>query len=82
MSFTLGGVLHTIHGTLKLIKGEFWLEPSSGKAGGELVVNGASGDSGSHVRDSRMEKNILQADLYPEIKFTPNRIDSVSAKAL
>jgi polyisoprenoid-binding protein YceI len=75
VNFTLGDVLHTVHGTFKLTKGDLWFEPSSSKAGGELVVNGASGDSGSHARDSRMEKNILQADLYPEIKFAPNRIE-------
>src|SRR6185437_15666413 len=54
--FLLGDVLHTVHGTFKLTKGDLWFDPSSCKAGGTLVVNGAIGESGSHARDSRMKK--------------------------
>ncbi|HEX4750834.1 MAG TPA: YceI family protein [Bryobacteraceae bacterium] len=75
VNFSVGDVLHTVHGTFQLTKGNLWFDPTSGKAGGELVVNGASGDSGSHARDSRMTKNILQAAIYPEIEFVPDRID-------
>ncbi len=75
VNFTLGDVLHTVHGTFQLTKGELWLDPTSCKAGGTLIVNGASGDSGSHARDSRMSRNILEASLYPQITFTPDRID-------
>jgi polyisoprenoid-binding protein YceI len=75
VSFMLGDVLHTVHGTFKLAKGDLWFDPSSCKAGGTLAVNGASGDSGSHVRDSRMNKQILQSDIYPEITFRPDRIE-------
>ena len=75
VNFTVGDVLHTVHGTFQLTKGDLWFDPTSGKAGGMLVVNGASGHSGSHARDSRMNKNILQSEIYPEITFTPDRID-------
>jgi polyisoprenoid-binding protein YceI len=75
VNFTLDDVLHTVHGTFKLRKGDLWFDPSSGKAGGTLVVNGASGDSGSHARDSRMNKRILESDIYPEITFTPEHIE-------
>lgn len=75
VNFLVGDVLHTVHGTFKLTKGDLWFDPSSGKAGGVLVVNGASGDSGSHARDSRMKKKILESDIYPEITFTPDRIE-------
>ena len=64
-----------MHGTFKLTKGDLWFDPSSGKTGGTLVVNGASGDSGSHARDSRTKKKILESDIYPEITFTPGRIE-------
>ena len=75
VNFTLGDVLHTVHGTFKLTKGEMWFDPVACKAGGTLVVNGASGDSGSEARDSRMNKKILESGIYPEITFTPDRID-------
>lgn len=73
--FTVGDVLHTVNGTFQLTRGEMWFEPSSGGAGGQIVVNAESGNSGSHARDGRMEKNVLQAKLYPEIVFAPDHIE-------
>ena len=73
--FTLGDVLHTVHGTFKFRRGDLWFDPSTGKAGGQLVVDAASGESGNHARDSRMSKNFLQTDRYPGITFTPDRIE-------
>ncbi len=74
INFTLSDFLHTVHGTFKLTKGDFWFDLSSGEAGGGLIVSSGSGDSGSHARDSRMDKNILQTDVYPLITFTPDRV--------
>lgn len=81
VNFTVGDVLHTVHGTFQLTRGSLWFDLESSKAGGEVVVNGASGDSGSHARDSRMTKNILEAAIYPEIKFVPDRIDGAVSLA-
>lgn len=75
VNFTLSDVLHTVHGTFQLTKGDLWFDPASSSAGGTIVVNGASGNSGSHARDSRMNRNILQSNIYPEITFTPDRIE-------
>lgn len=75
VNFTVGDVLHTVHGTFQLTKGDLWFDPTSSKAGGMLVVNGESGNSGSHARDSRMNKNILESRTYPEITFQPDRIE-------
>jgi hypothetical protein len=38
---------------------------------GDVVVNAASGSSGSSARDSRMTRQILEAQRYPEIHFMP-----------
>ncbi|MDQ2712155.1 MAG: YceI family protein [Acidobacteriota bacterium] len=75
VNFTLSDVLHTVHGVFRLTKGDFWVDPPTGKAGGEMIVGAATGDSGSHSRDGRMKKNILQTDQYSEITFRPDRID-------
>ncbi len=75
VNFTLADVLHTVHGTFKLMKGDLCFDPMLSTAGGTLVVSGASGTSESHARDSRMHKNILESDIYPEITFLPDRID-------
>lgn len=79
VNFTLGDVLHTVHGAFKVKGGAIEFDPSTGKASGEVVVDAASGDSGSGARDSRMKKNILEAQKYPDIVFRPDRVDGAVA---
>jgi polyisoprenoid-binding protein YceI len=74
VEFTLGDVLHTVHGKFALRRGNIHLDPVSGNASGELVVDAASGDSGSHARDRRMHANVLESGRYPEIVFRPDRV--------
>ena len=75
VEFTLGDVLHTVHGTFKVKSGVIRFDPATGEANGEMVVDAASGDSGSGARDRRMHKNILESKRYPEIVFVPNRVE-------
>ena len=74
VSFTLGGVLHTVHGTFKLERGTVKFDPASGRASGLVVVDATSGDSGSHARDHKMHKDILESAQYPEITFAPEKL--------
>ena len=74
VEFTLGDVLHTVHGTFKLRRGSIVFDPVTGKAGGSIVVDARSGDSGSSARDKRMHKNILESERFPEIAFVPDRV--------
>ncbi len=73
--YTVDSTLHTVHGTFKLKHGDLWFDRTSGKAGGSLVVDAASGDSGSGARDGRMHKNVLDSAKYPEVTFVPDRIE-------
>jgi polyisoprenoid-binding protein YceI len=75
VSFTLGDVLHTVHGTFALKHGRLRFDPETGKASGEIVVDAGSGQSGSPARDRRMHANILESAKYPEIVFHPDRVD-------
>ncbi len=75
VEFTLGDVLHTVHGTFQLKRGDLRFDPDSGRLSGELVVDATSGDSGSRARDRRMHKSVLESDRYPEIVFRPDRVD-------
>ncbi len=75
VQFTLHDVLHTVHGTFQLKSGSIHFDPDSGKASGEIVVDVASGASGSDARDHRMHKEILQSQRYPLATFTPDRVD-------
>ena|SRR5579871_1589246 len=78
VKFTLGDVLHTVHGTFKVKHGALQLEPG-GKMSGEIVVDAASGDSGNGMRDRKMNKEVLESALYPEIRFRPDRVEGAVA---
>jgi polyisoprenoid-binding protein YceI len=75
VKFTLGDVLHTVHGTFQLKRGSLEYEQASGKISGEIVVDAGSGASGSGMRDRKMNKEVLESNRYPEIAFRPDRID-------
>ena len=82
VTFTLGDVLHTVHGNFKLKSGTIEFDPLTRKAGGAVIVDLASGSSGSGARDRRMQKDILESQRYPEAVFTPDRVDGQFAPAL
>ncbi|HTS26532.1 MAG TPA: YceI family protein [Bryobacteraceae bacterium] len=75
VEFTLGDLLHTVHGTFVMTRGTIRFDSATGKASGELVVDAASGASGSDGRDKRMHRNILESVVFPEIVFRPDRVD-------
>jgi polyisoprenoid-binding protein YceI len=75
VNWTLGDVLHTVHGTFKLKCGEIVFDTGSGKASGDVVVDAASGQSGSSARDGRMHKSVLESAKYPEIAFSPDHVE-------
>jgi polyisoprenoid-binding protein YceI len=75
VEFTLADVLHTVHGSFLLKRGNLRFDTVTGKASGELVVDAASGNSGSGARDRGMHKNVLESARYPEIVFRPNRVE-------
>ena len=67
--------LHTVHGTFNFKSGSIHFDPSTGKAGGEILVFATSGESGSDGRDKRMHKEILETAKYPEVIFHPTQIE-------
>ena len=75
IEWTLSDVLHAVHGTFELKRGSIRFDPESGKAGGEVVVDTASGESGSPARDKRMHKNVLESSRYADAVFTPDRLE-------
>jgi len=79
VNFTLADVLHTVRGSFKLKRGALQFDPASGKLAGEIVVDAASGDSGSGMRDRKMHREVLESARYPEIAFRPDRIQGAVA---
>src|SRR5271165_6470169 len=74
VDWTLGDVLHTVHGTFKLKSGNIVFDSKTGDASGQIVVDATSGESGNHTRDGKMQKEILESGRYPEIVFVPKHV--------
>ena len=71
IEFRLPGTLHTTHGTFKLERATIIADPATGKAGGSIVVDARSGNTGIGARDNDMRDSVLEAQRYPEITFDP-----------
>ncbi|MGH9727476.1 MAG: YceI family protein [Candidatus Acidiferrales bacterium] len=74
IAFTVGAVLHTVEGTFKLKNGAIQFNPATGEAGGEIIVDGTTGETGNDSRDRKMHKSVLESATYPEIVFVPRRV--------
>jgi YceI-like domain len=72
--YSVSSSLHTVHGTFALKRGMLRFEPATGKAYGEIVVDAASGQSGSDSRDKKMHKEVLESSRFTEIIFRPDRV--------
>jgi polyisoprenoid-binding protein YceI len=74
VSFTLGDVLHTVHGSFKLKQGDVAYDFPTTTVHGALVIDATSGQSGNNSRDRKMHREILESSRYPEIIFRPDRV--------
>ena len=75
IQFTLTDPLHTVNGAFNLKRGEIEFDTDTGKASGQVIVDVASGNSGSDARDSRMHEHVLESKKFPEATFTPDRVE-------
>jgi polyisoprenoid-binding protein YceI len=75
--YTVGSSLHTVHGTFALKRGTLRLDPATGKATGEIVVDAASGQSGNDSRDKKMRKEVLESARFTDIIFRPDRMEGI-----
>jgi len=79
VNFTVDSTLHTVHGDFRLKRGSIQFDNATGQAGGEIVVDSASGLSGSDGRDKKMHKDILESPKYSDIVFTPQHMKGTVA---
>ncbi len=82
IDFTLAATMHTVHGTFKLKSGQIHFNPSTGKAGGAIVVNATTAETGNSSRDNKMHQEILESAKFPEITFMPNLVKGPLAQML
>lgn len=81
IKFTLGDILHTVHGSFQLKRGEVDYDLAAQSVRGEVVADALSGESGNHSRDRKMHREILESDKYPEIIFRPDHVEGTVAQA-
>ncbi|HKC71697.1 MAG TPA: YceI family protein [Terriglobales bacterium] len=74
VQFTLGATFHEVHGTFQLRRGTIHFNAATGEAGGSLIVDASSGNTGNEGRDRRMHRQILEDQKYPEIVFTAQHV--------
>jgi polyisoprenoid-binding protein YceI len=79
INFTLGDILHTVHGTFKLKQGDVEYDMGTAAVRGVLIVDAASGQSGNHSRDHKMHSEILESSRYPDIVFRPDHVQGTVA---
>ncbi|MHB1020854.1 MAG: YceI family protein [Acidobacteriaceae bacterium] len=72
VAFTLGDVLHTVHGTFHVQSGSIDFDRSAQKISGSIVVAAGSGNSGDKARDHRMNTNILEVQRFAQATFVPH----------
>jgi len=76
LHWTLDTTLHLVHGTFAVKRGEVALDPKTGNATGEIVVDATSGKTDNDSRDKKMHQEILETPKFPEIVFRVNRIEN------
>jgi polyisoprenoid-binding protein YceI len=75
VAFSVNTTLHTVHGSFRLRSGKVRLDPATGNASGELIVDATSGESGNNSRDQRMHRGILESAKFSDIVFRPDHIE-------
>jgi polyisoprenoid-binding protein YceI len=81
ITFTLGDILHTVHGSFSLKRGSVEYDLEGASVHGELVVDATSGQSRNRTRDRKMHREILESERYPEIIFRPDKVEGLVARA-
>jgi polyisoprenoid-binding protein YceI len=72
--FTVGSLLHTVHGIFQAKSATLMFDPATGAASGEILIDATSGESGNGSRDKKMTKEVLEAQKYPTISFLPKQV--------
>jgi polyisoprenoid-binding protein YceI len=72
--FSLGALLHTVHGTFRIKSGTVRFDPTSGQASGQIAVDVKSAKTGDNARDRQMHESVLESERFPEAIFSPDHM--------
>ena len=75
VSFSLGAMMHTVHGSFALKSGEIQFDRTTGAVSGQIVVDATSGKTGNDRRDRDMHQSVLESAKYPLIIFKPDHFE-------
>jgi polyisoprenoid-binding protein YceI len=78
LHWTLDTTLHLVHGTFAVKRGEVSIDPATGNATGEIVVDATSGKTDNDSRDKKMHQEILETARFPEIVFRAAQVDGLA----
>lgn len=73
--FTVKSLLHDARGSFKLKGGALAIDPKSGLAQGEILVDATTGATGNKATDRRLQKEVLESDRYPSIFFHAEHVE-------
>jgi polyisoprenoid-binding protein YceI len=73
--FTVKSLLHDARGTFKLKGGALAVDPKSGLAQGEILVDATTGTTHNKTMDARLQKEVLESNRYPSIFFHAEHIE-------
>jgi polyisoprenoid-binding protein YceI len=71
VNFSLGDVLHSVHGTFHVRSASVDFDSATLKMSGSITVAAGSGKSGNDTRDRKMTADILDAAHFPDVTFVP-----------
>jgi polyisoprenoid-binding protein YceI len=72
--FTLGALLHTVHGSFKVKGGTVRFDPGSGLTSGQIAVDVKTGETGDAARDRQMHESVLESNRFPDAVFSPDHV--------
>jgi len=75
VEFGFGATLHSVSGSLRLEHGRLEIDPVTGAASGEIVLDAKSAKTGVARRDEKMHQEILESATFPKVTYTLERID-------
>lgn len=81
VKFTLGDILHTVHGTFNLKRGDVEYTPDPVLLKGVVIIDATSGESGNKSRDKKMHREVLESAKFSEITFRPDHVEGSVASS-
>jgi polyisoprenoid-binding protein YceI len=72
--WTLGAVLHSVHGTFGVKDGSLHFDPQTDTIRGTVEIDLSMGKSGDEKRDRKMHDEVLETGKYPTATFTARSI--------